>query len=356
MDSIVIAPGEAALVKLRAREPFAAILDSDASARAAALETALAGLRRAGVHVVRVANPLRTPLTMERVLIQLAGFQTDLAPGEDTDTLMRTVIDRLHTGRDRLVVSVEQAETLHPLALILLDQITRPLEPDGKSPQILLTGTPAFTRMLGHPSLDRMRAVLGMGAPDPTLATFTATVEPIPQSVPAPAEPGSARPLATDTDTSNRVQSNRAPSVAPEPVPELAPEPAADPAPQPVSESAPELAPVSAPEPASAPVAPGVPVDGPTLRVTATNTGLRPALTVQQVGRGPYRSRWPLRLLLLLLVLLAIAGGVYAAWSYHLLPPDAEAAMTSWINRAIALVTSTIAAARDRLLPGAGML
>ena len=301
LDNAVVAPGEAALIKLRARDPFAAILAYDAGARTSALDAALAGLNRAGAYVVRIGNPLRTPLTMERILIQLAGFQTDLAQGEDTDTLMRTVITRLHTGRDRLVLSVEQAETLHPMALILLDQIARPLQPGGPAPQILLTGTPAFAGILGHPLLDRMRSVLGMGTPDPA-------------PPPPPAVGGNPVPQPPRQERWAEL------------------EPALKAAPPAQAEGKSFLA-VAAPDPAT--------------RLSKTIDVSQPALP---------RSRWPLWLLCFVVIVALVAGALYAAVATHLLPPKIEATAVSVFGPAAAWLSAAVADLRTRLLSVAGML
>lgn len=207
MDSITTGPGATALAKLRAREPFATILAYDPAARTDALEGAWQALQRNGAHIVRVGNPLRTPLTLERLVIQLAGFQPEL--GGDTDAVMRAVLNQMHAGRDRVVISVEQADTLNPLALLLLDQITRPQVAGGKAPQVLFSGTPAFAQCLGHPLLDRMRDVLGMGSADvvadppadPIAAPATTAVpQPETRMAPPPADPASGdQPLSLPT-------------------------------------------------------------------------------------------------------------------------------------------------------------
>jgi len=320
VENTVVAPGQAALDQLRARAPFAAILVYDANARAIALETALAGLQRLDTYVVRVANPLRTPLTMERVLIQVAGFKTDVTIGEDRDTVMRTVIGHLQPGHKRLIVSVEQAETLHPMALILLDQIARPLEPGGPSPQILLTGTPAFTCILGHPLLDRMRSVLGMGTPDATLPPAEQLL------VPAAADV----PMAVDRWSM----------------------PDAAEAPNPASTI---LAPAN-------PVAEAAPVPIVSWVINADRALSRP-LTAYQVRQARSRSRRRLFVGLLLIgIPVIVAGGLYAAWQASLLPPGMNEVIAPWttaiktgVDHGIALITATIAAVRTRLLPGAGL-
>ena len=353
MDNAVIAPGTAALDLLRAREPFAAILVYDDSARAVALDTALAGLTRLGAHVVRIANPLRTPLTMERVLIQLAGFQTDLRLGEDTDALMRTVIDKLQAGHNRLIVSVEQAETLHPMALILLDQIARPPEPGGRSPQVLLTGTPAFARVLGHPLLGRMRDVLRIGTPDvmpsDTEPLGAPAVTPAPHLVPMPVDRWSTPDAA---DALNPASSVLAP-------PNIAPSGIAPPGI--VTPGIATAHAVAGPESSPSPSTP----------VAAADAARPRPITAHEVRRVPSQSRgrlWPA--LLIMGVPAIIAGGLYAAWQAHLIPPEMEAAVipwideirtwfgttiVPWIDRAVSWVTSTIAAAMTRLLPGAGL-
>lgn len=320
MENTVVAPGQAALDQLRARAPFAAILVYDANARAIALETALAGLQRLDTQIVRVANPLRTPLTMERVLIQVAGFKTDVAIGEDRETVMRTVIGHLQPGHKRLIVSVEQAETLHPMALILLDQIARPLDPGGPSPQILLTGTPAFTHNLGHPLLDRMRSVLGMGTPDATLPAAEQLVAPVAADVPMPVDRWSMPDAAEAPNPASTV-----------------------------------LAPAS-------PVAEAAPVPIVSRVMNADRAPSRP-LTAYQVRRDRSRSRRRLFVGLLLIgIPVIIAGGLYAAWQASLLPPGMNEVIAQWtmeikagIDHGIAWVTATIAVVRTRLLPGAGL-
>ncbi len=329
MDNALIAPGEAALIKLRSREPFAAILAYDEAARQTALATALAGLDRAGAFVVRIGNPLRTPLTMERILIQLAGFQTDVANSEDTDRFMRAVIKRLHTGRERLVLSVEQADTLHPLALVLLDQIARPLEPGGPAPQVLLVGTPAFARILGHPLLGRMRSILGMGTPDATP----------PPDVPLAAESGPV-PVPPSQVAPSQVPPFQMPATQ-MPDPQVAEPQWAEPAP-------PARAPVAVA--AAEPAAPVVPAG---LRAVAgPDIATRPPLTAHESRLALTRPRWGLVLFGILLALAAVVAGLYAAVWFHLLPPGAEAAIAPVFDRALAWLL----ALRTRLLPGAGML
>lgn len=332
MENAVVAPGQAALQSLRAQEPFAAILVYDASARAIALETALTGLQRLDTHVVRVCNPLRTPLTMERVLIQVAGFHTDLTMGEDTDTLMRTVIGHLQPGHKRLVVSVEQAETLHPLALILLDQIARPLEPGGQSPQILLTGTPAFTCILGHPLLDRMRAVLRMGTPDATLPPAEQLLVPAGAAMAPVPMPPVPMPVPTPVDRWSM------------PVAAEALNPASN-----------DLAPAN-------PVAEAAPVPIATRAMNAERALSRP-LTAHQVRRAGSQSGGRFYLALLLIgIPVIITGGLYAAWQASLLPPGMNEVIAQWTmvikagaDRSVAWVTATIAAVGTRLLPGASL-
>ena len=328
MDNAFIAPGEAALIKLRSREPFAAILAYDEAARQTALATALEGLERGGAYVVRIANPLRTPLTIERILIQLAGFRSEPIETEDTDRLMRALIARLHTGRERLVLSVEQADTLHPLALILLDQIARPLAPGGAAPQVLLVGTPAFARILGHPLLARMRSVLGMGTPDATPppevnpASHMAAMAPGP--VPVPTPPGTGLPASVLQGALPPAQAALEP-----------PEPLEPPAPR-------------------EPVVAVTPVR---LRAVAgPDVATRPPLTAHEARLATTRPRWGLVLAGIVLALAASIAGLYAALRFHVLPPGLEATIAPVIDSVLAWVLAGVLALRTRLLSSAGML
>lgn len=343
MDNAFIAPGEAALIKLRSREPFAAILAYDEAARQTALATALEGLERGGAYVVRIANPLRTPLTIERILIQLAGFRSEPLETEDTDRLMRALIARLHTGRERLVLSVEQADTLHPLALILLDQIARPLAPGGPAPQVLLVGTPAFARILGHPLLARMRSVLGMGTPDASPppevnpASHMAAMAPGPVPVPTPPKTGLQ---GAGLPGAGLPGSGLPGSLPPESV-------------------LPAQAALEPPEPLEppAPPEPVVAVTPVRLRAVAgPDVATRPPLTAHEARLAPTRPRWGLVLAGIVLVLAALIAGLYAALRFHVLPPGLEAAIASVFDSVLAWVLAGVLALRTRLLSSAGML
>ena len=326
VEKLYLAPGDAALERLRQREPFATILAYDAIVRSAALEGALRSLSDTGVHIIRLANPLRAPLTLERILIQLAGFQDEMSHGEDTDSVLRAVLSQLQAGRDRMVISIEQAETLHPMALLLLDQIARPAEPGGPSPQILFTGTPAFARALGHPLLGRMRSVLGIGTPDIV-----------------PAEPEAAMPQPVPVPVSVPVEMPVLVPDQPNPVFIAGPEPVADaPAPRPLRPNDPRPDHLRA-VPAMAQAA-GDSLASPRM-LTATEAGaLRPP------------SRHPQWLVLLLLALLLIGGGAYAALLMHWLPRPVEAQLLQSLAQAWSWTGSSLAALRAKLLPPATLL
>ena len=330
VEKLYLAPGDAALERLRQREPFATILAYDAIVRSAALEGALRSLSDTGVHIIRLANPLRAPLTLERILIQLAGFQDEMSHGENTDSVLRAVLSQLQGGRDRMVISIEQAETLHPMALLLLDQIARPAEPGGPSPQILFTGTPAFARALGHPLLGRMRSVLGIGTPDIVPAEPEAAM---PQPVPVPVSVPVEMPVEMPVPVPDQ----------PNPVFIAGPEPVADaPAPRPLRPNDPRPDHLRA-VPAMAQAA-GDSLASPRM-LTATEAGaLRPP------------SRRPPWLVLLLLALLLIGGGAYAALLMHWLPRPVEAQLLQSLAQAWSWTGSSLAALRAKLLPPATLL
>ena len=79
-------------------------------------EAALLGLlAKAGpdTRLIRVGNPLRAPLTIERILIQTGLVEAGLLTDEEADAAMQQLLWR----GDPTTLVIEQAETLSPAAL-----------------------------------------------------------------------------------------------------------------------------------------------------------------------------------------------------------------------------------------------
>lgn len=85
-------------------------------------EAALRGLlAEAGpdTRLIRVGNPLRAPLTIERILIQTGLVEAGLLTDEETDAAMQQLLRR----DDPTTLVIEQAETLSPAALQTLARL-----------------------------------------------------------------------------------------------------------------------------------------------------------------------------------------------------------------------------------------
>ncbi len=224
---------EPALIRLRDGVGMAAVLMDDRAERDAAMHRILAGLSP-GTRVVRVGNPLRAPLTLDRILIQLAGPEADLPGGEDARTVIAAVLQQ--GGAAPVLLSIEQAETLHPAGLLDLWAAAQPFTQrsvDGAGPalQLLFIGGPAFASILAHEGMETLREALDVRPaseppPPPMLAPIPHVVPPPPpvQTVPpapmeAPVTPGTlatpvpdvmvaryARSVETSIETKRRLR------------------------------------------------------------------------------------------------------------------------------------------------------
>ena len=102
----------AALDDLRSGKPFATLLIDGSSTRAAALESLLDQVTAEGTRIVWVGNPLRSPLTLERLFLQTGlrrgGPAVRTPPGGTHPHMLA------RTGGDakRALLIVQQPDTL----------------------------------------------------------------------------------------------------------------------------------------------------------------------------------------------------------------------------------------------------
>lgn len=134
---------DAAVHDLRSGAPFATVLVDGSGRSAQAVETVLNRVAEDGTRVVRVANPLRSPLTLERLFLQVVGPEADLrierSPAELTRLLARPV------GKEaRLLVVVQQPETLDVDAMQTLGRMAPHFPAVTPSVQFLFCCPPAF--------------------------------------------------------------------------------------------------------------------------------------------------------------------------------------------------------------------
>ena len=176
--------------------PFHAVLHDDDRVRTTAVSELLASVAGPDVRVVRVGNPLRSPLTLDRILMQVAGPDGDIILGQDATVVQ--AITRRQAQETRVLLVIEQADTLHPAALRSLQAMTPHFKQDGQPAlRVAFVGRTAFRDLLAGEDLAPMRAALGI----PDKANNPVTLEPAPpvmavrQTQPAaPASPEPARP------------------------------------------------------------------------------------------------------------------------------------------------------------------
>jgi len=182
--------------------PCVTVLLGSGPAHEEALRSLLATLAP-GARVIRVGNPLRSPLTIERILIQGGRIETGLLP----DDVAEQAIQRLCQCRDgetRVVLVLEQAETLGTSALRILSRLVAP----GGRPSlgaaallhVVFVGQPSFKQLVRDKATAAIRDALANPAgvappanmvPFPT-ASAAARLQPGPMPPPDAAFPAHA--------------------------------------------------------------------------------------------------------------------------------------------------------------------
>ncbi|HEY0205144.1 MAG TPA: hypothetical protein VGC15_13460 [Acetobacteraceae bacterium] len=147
-----------------------------------ALRALLAGLAP-GARILRVGNPLRSPLTIERILIQsgqpAVGMLTDEAA---EDALQRLCLR--HPSESRVVLVIDQAETLNAVAIRILSRLVAP----GGRPSagmaallhVVLVGLPSFKQLLKDKAAAPIRDALAQGSLQVPDAAASVTAENFP--------------------------------------------------------------------------------------------------------------------------------------------------------------------------------
>ncbi len=126
-----------------AGELFTGLLLDDAEQRAFALETLLGTVVEDDTRVVWVGNPLRSALTIERFLIQIAGPEIDLRE-ERTPKEIAGIIAKQVGSETRLLIVVQQPETISAETIQLLVQTGWYLGGEAIQVQFLFAGSSAF--------------------------------------------------------------------------------------------------------------------------------------------------------------------------------------------------------------------
>lgn len=116
-------------------------------------------------RVIRVGNPLRAPLTIERILIQTGLVEAGLLTDEEAGQAMQQLLRR--DDGDRTLLVIEQAETLSQAALQTLARLAHGSAGQAALLQVVFVGEPAFAGLvLATPDAGPIRAAL----PEPPAA------------------------------------------------------------------------------------------------------------------------------------------------------------------------------------------
>ena len=126
---------------------FTCLLLDDKQQRATALEAVLDRVTDPNTRVVWVGNPLRSPLTIERFLIQIVGPEVDLRLDRTPAQLVKLMTQPVG-DENRLLVIVQQPETMGAEARDTLAAITGHLAGGTLQMQFLFVSSTSFTLMM----------------------------------------------------------------------------------------------------------------------------------------------------------------------------------------------------------------
>ena len=164
--------------------PSVTVLLGDGPQLDAAMRRLVAGLPQTA-RVVRVGNPLRSPLTIERILIQVGKEEVGLLPDDAADEAVQRLCQR-RNGDTQVVLIIEQAETL---GLGALRTLCRLAAPNGRPAggafaplHLVLAGHPSFRQMLADPAAALLRTAAEAAAPLPPAVPepLVAAADPMP--------------------------------------------------------------------------------------------------------------------------------------------------------------------------------
>lgn len=111
------------------------------------------------VRFVRVANPLVSPLTLTRIILQIGGDQAT-SPDDEVAGAVRTLTTRVGEER-QIVLIIEQADTLQRQALLFLQTLPDLAPPGAPILQVLFVAYSRFWKLLDGEEFSRIREQLG---------------------------------------------------------------------------------------------------------------------------------------------------------------------------------------------------
>ena len=177
-----------AIFRLMSGDVFTALAVEGREQRAAGLEAILQAVVDPGTRVIWVGNPLRSPLTIERFLLQIVGPEVDLRIERGPAELAR-LIAQPEGAESRILVIVQQPETINPETIEQLGAMAGHLGSEAVQLQFLFVGSPALRLpkmavaelgRISHPDVDIARFVSNA----PQASRFEAgdwTIGPVPR-------------------------------------------------------------------------------------------------------------------------------------------------------------------------------
>ena len=133
---------------------------------AAVFDATAAALATRGVVVVRIANPLAAPLSVGRIMLQIA---TTDETHDDGAARVMIALAKKATGASHLVIAVNDADTLAPTALSFLQLLAASHAGSAAypPPQIVFAGSTAFQALLADQRFQTIRDALDAPRPAP---------------------------------------------------------------------------------------------------------------------------------------------------------------------------------------------
>ena len=143
--------------------PHVSVLLGSGPQHEQAVQSLLATLAPAA-RILRVGNPLRSPLTIERILIQGGQPEVGLLAEDAAEEAMQRLCIR-RPGESRVVLVIDQAETLSAGAIRVLSRLVAP----GGRPStgmdallhVVLVGLPSFKQLVKDKSAAPIRDAMG---------------------------------------------------------------------------------------------------------------------------------------------------------------------------------------------------
>lgn len=170
MSPTPIARATSLAAAIRAKVPMMALLGGPK--QAAKVEIAIRELAAAHIGFVRISNPLVSPLSLERLVLQITCDKAGKVRRDNTERVLRALIARSDTRR-QVVVVVEQAETLAPEALEFLHGLPGLSHPSLAPVQVALVGASALGARIAD---NRTYIIRDPADPAPATAVRTPTL------------------------------------------------------------------------------------------------------------------------------------------------------------------------------------